>query len=505
MAKVWHWLAIAALLYSVAILLIQFISRDGLRGDEAALALNLVRRSYAELLQPLDFNQGAPVGFLFLEKFATQVFGNSEYALRFFPLLASIGSLVMLYGLGKRWLSPPALPLAIVMLGMLRRIVFHAVEAKQYASDIAIALILLLLSLRANQDKVDTRWKIAYAVTGAIAVWFSHPAVFILAGVELAHWLALPKVNIVDRIKAKLPTYLAWLVSFGGFYWIAVRSLNENSDLMTSWSNGFPSSPFDIIWVFDALGRMFFEPLSFVGPFDAVAIACFVFGCIAFYRKNRLAFWLCVAPILVTLAASFLQKYPFRGRLLLFLAPTILLAIAQGAYSTVAWFYDRVRTKPAIAKLIAVAIGSVLTICLYYVPLSASARLPFQPKLDEGLPKVLDYIHSQQQPEDTLYVFQKAQYQFLYYTTLDRYNFENYVIGVEELNDGQGMSDAEAERYAADLDRLGDRDRVWLVFSLTSLDDEIRFLRRHFNSYARQIDEVHALNAHAYLFQKRGS
>src|SRR5262245_35146626 len=65
--------------------------------DEAALALNFMNRSFAGLFAPLDSNQGAPVGFLILERLAYLVVGDSEYALRLVPLLFSIASLLLFY------------------------------------------------------------------------------------------------------------------------------------------------------------------------------------------------------------------------------------------------------------------------------------------------------------------------------------------------------------------------------------------------------------------------
>ena len=66
----------------------EYLGGRALWRDEASLALNLVHRSFAQLLQPLDHDQGAPVGFLWACKLATTLFGYGEYALRLVPLLA---------------------------------------------------------------------------------------------------------------------------------------------------------------------------------------------------------------------------------------------------------------------------------------------------------------------------------------------------------------------------------------------------------------------------------
>ena len=43
-----------------------------------------------ELTQLLDYHQAAPIGFLFIEKLSILVFGNHDYIMRLFPLLAGI-------------------------------------------------------------------------------------------------------------------------------------------------------------------------------------------------------------------------------------------------------------------------------------------------------------------------------------------------------------------------------------------------------------------------------
>jgi hypothetical protein len=82
---VWGFVALGCLLR-----LRQFLFDRALWNDESMLALNLIHRSPAELLRPLEYDQGAPIGFLLLEKMAQLSFGSSEMALRFLPLVCGI-------------------------------------------------------------------------------------------------------------------------------------------------------------------------------------------------------------------------------------------------------------------------------------------------------------------------------------------------------------------------------------------------------------------------------
>ena len=62
----WAW---SAILVGVVVRVWQYGLNRSLWVDEACCALNLIHRQYAELLRPLDYHQGAPLGFLFVERF----------------------------------------------------------------------------------------------------------------------------------------------------------------------------------------------------------------------------------------------------------------------------------------------------------------------------------------------------------------------------------------------------------------------------------------------------
>src|SRR6185503_14605680 len=95
---------IAALLILLGALLRvrQYLTGRSLWADEAMLALNIVNRNFAGLLQPLDYDQGAPIGFLLVEKIFNSVLGKNELALRLLPLLVGLISLWLFYRLLKQ-------------------------------------------------------------------------------------------------------------------------------------------------------------------------------------------------------------------------------------------------------------------------------------------------------------------------------------------------------------------------------------------------------------------
>jgi asparagine N-glycosylation enzyme membrane subunit Stt3 len=67
------------------------------------LALNIVNRGFADLFKPLEYDQGAPIGFLLVEKIFNLFLGRNEYALRLFPLILGLLSLWLFYLLLKRF------------------------------------------------------------------------------------------------------------------------------------------------------------------------------------------------------------------------------------------------------------------------------------------------------------------------------------------------------------------------------------------------------------------
>ncbi len=478
--------------FGIAIRLIQYLANRSLWADEAVLALNIVNRSYLELLQPLDYDQGAPIGFLMVEKLAVQILGNNEYALRLFPFVCGVGSLFLFYELGKKLIPKSSIIISLTLFASLAYLVYYSAEVKQYSSDVAIALVLYLLLLPLVQGKLNRVQMIKYCLVGATAIWFSHPSIFILASIGGSALLINFWQKYLSKVKHLLLIYSGWVLSFFIFYFVSLTNLTGNEILTTSWGDGFPSSPFDIIWMLDAFGKFFYKPLGFSKWVDGLAIVFFLLGCISCWLSRKKILLLLLSPLFMTFLASFLHQYPFRSRLVLFLTPFVIFLIAEGGS------YILTKSKSRPIKIISI----FLIILLLRQPLAKAIDLIEEPLNYSDIKPVLSYIRKHQQPGDILYVYQRGIYQFQYYAEKYGYQEGDYIIGVDDLDkyDGQELSITEMTRYEKDLDKLRGNKRVWLLFSHTHIPAERRFLNYYLNEIGLRIDTFEQPGSYVYLY-----
>jgi len=114
--------------------------------DEAMLAINIINHSFFGLTQqPLEYDQGAPIGFVFALKGITLLLGDSEYAFRLFSLLAGCLSLILMAFLAKKQLKKAGALVALALFASTNYLIYYSAETKQYMGDVLATLILLLL------------------------------------------------------------------------------------------------------------------------------------------------------------------------------------------------------------------------------------------------------------------------------------------------------------------------------------------------------------------------
>ena len=304
----------AILSYGVLLRLAQYLSNRSLWLDESMLSLNIIHRNFAELLRPLDYNQGAPIGFLMLQKALVRLLGPGEYALRLFPFLCGLASLFLFYYLAKKCLERSAVPMAIALFAMVLPLIYYSSEAKQYSSDVVVTLCLLSVAVSYLSRRLTLGRILLLGLLGAISVWLSHPAVFVLAGIGGSALLFCALEKRWPDIARLSVAFALWILSFIICYFVSFRSLAANQMLLGYWSFSFPpSQPLSVAGVEWLIGTFFQTFQSPVGlDLSGVAALGFLVGCIYIYRKQKQTFAILVFPILLTLAAAAACFLPYR-------------------------------------------------------------------------------------------------------------------------------------------------------------------------------------------------
>jgi uncharacterized membrane protein len=493
--KASDWKVIAAMFigFGVVLRLIPYLHNRSLWMDEAMLAKGILLKPFSQLLGLLDYRQMAPVGFLFIEKSWILNFGESEYVLRLFPLLAGILSLFLFYGVARRILTLRGATIALGLFAISEPLLYYSSELKPYSSDVAIALGIYLLGLVCIEK--ESRFipsLFLLSIAGAILIWFSYPAVFSLAGVGIALTLYCLKTQKWQHVAwLSLPAAF-WLGSFALNYFTTLV-LSQTPRMVKDWieNNGFmpmpPVSVEDLMWYPTAFFFMFREPggLSFHG----LAAFCFVIGWVLTFSEKRYACYMLTLPFLFTLLASGLHKYPFQGRLLLFLVPAMMIFIGAGV--------DRIMT---LARPTGRIVSVSLCVLLFLVPVQkAIANLLNPARMDrEEIRPVMTYLSQHYQKGDRLYLHHPSEPAFGYYAKR---------LGFEDIPYQRGVrSEQNWNKYVDELKGLRGNDRVWILFShvvKNSGVDEEKFFVHVLDGMGQQIDSFKRKDASVYLYELR--
>ncbi|HWO01866.1 MAG TPA: glycosyltransferase family 39 protein [Blastocatellia bacterium] len=472
----------------------QYLFRASLHIDEGALALNIINRSFAGLLQPLDSEQAAPVGFLFLEKLALLAFGDGEYSLRLIPFLSSIAAVFLFYEAARRCLEAWVATIAVAFFAVSSYVIYYGAQIKQYSSDIAITLLIVIAGFHLEARDLTARRAALFAGLGAVAVWLSHPSVLVLAGVATGLGLAALRHKDWRRFWKLAAVFAVWIMSFITFYLVSLRNLSGNLTLETSWAakGAFmplpPRSLADLTWLPGALIKMFTNPFGL--PFPVLALVVFLIGGFSLFLKNKRQLLILIAPILFTLLASGAHKYPFGRRLLLFLIPPVLLMVAAGAE------YIIEKKRPY-----SVLIGGALVALLLFQPVGGATRNMLHPRAAQDIRPILEYVRDRRKPGDAVYVYHHQRESFQYYAKKYGFDENECVMGVDARDKINRRANWEA--YGKDLDKLRGNRRVWLLFShvrkIKGVSEE-EFMTQYLDRFGVRLERFGRSGASAYLY-----
>lgn len=445
-------LAFAILLVGVGLHTVAFASERSLWIDEAMVALNIVERSPARLFEPLDRNQGAPVGFLLATKASVELFGPTEHALRLPAYLASLVGLGAFAIAAYRLLPHPSGHLALALFSVSPHVVAYAAECKQYSFDAAFAAVLLALAA----GRWNLRRGIVFAIAGALSVWCSHPALFVLAGLGIA----LFSNAILRRDRSSIFGLMllggVWLLSFAAVYLVNLRHLGHNDYLIHYWAGHFAPWP-NPIWYVDHALAFVIEPAGMAGESRAAQAALGIVAILGMATIGRRSFanvsLAFLVTIVLTLFASGVHLYPFAGRLLLFLVPMACLIWASGAV----WLTARLG-RP----------GHLFAWLIVIWPLSQSVEAIRHPARAEEIRPMLNHVKANWRESDRVYVYggsgdAGAGPAFDFYSP--RYDFP-----ADRVMRG-GIHRDDPTQYRVEISKLPS-GRTWILFTHRHRDEE---------------------------------
>jgi hypothetical protein len=370
-SEVWTWIFVAA---GVFLRVLEYSDNRQLYRDEEDLKKNLVGFAFYDFHTPLTEWQLAPPGFLALERLMILLPLQFPLAARLVPFACSIASMFLIRSVARRSVMPVAVPIGVGLFALTDWMLYYSVEIKQYSSDVALTLTALLLAAGPSLGrKMEThaasrRDFIILTAFGAIGVWFSHPLALVLAGVGSYLILTAAARKHWRQALAYTGMSLVWAVNFAGCYRVS-QGLKATDDFLDRWwAFAFlpipPRSLADLERIFWQSINVFDSPSGIVTPVGVLPSAfigsgLFLLGAWVLGRRWKGGLFLLVSPIVLAVLASSLHQYPFHGRLLLFLIPSVHLLVGEGS--------------AALARLV----GSKLTFAL-------CAFLLAQPLLDIG-------------------------------------------------------------------------------------------------------------------------
>lgn len=417
-----------------------------------------------------------PLYFLILH-FFVDALGVSEFALRFLSLAANVGSVALLYVLGRRMFSP-AVGLLTALLGTLSPFyIWFAQEARPYALVLLWSLLGMYALMRLTppspspyqrEGKSGVRWALLYVLSTIAALYTNYYAVFLLpfhALLILALvWRDAPnrKFVLLPALPALSALFLLPIIARG-----AAGNVNSGPsfvslgvilrDMLNSFSIGLTLDSAQAGWV------------------DASMLLVFLIGMVTYSRHTSYVllfapFAFLLVPTLVLYAASYVRPLYQNSRYLIAASPGFYLGLAVGMAAL-----GRQRRFVALPALAIFMIGAIVSLNNLY----------FNPRYGKDDHRAwADSLRERVHPNDFLILDSPhTEELFRYYAS----NVVPYAT-LPILSDfGSEPSSYDADRTAV-RDAFAKNERVWFLSMHAPFDDPDGRVEKLLNQEAVLLD-----------------
>ena len=399
-----------------------FLARPSLLLDEVRLALNIGAHSWLELTRRLDYDQTAPLLFLWAEKLVTRLGGVNEYTLRAVPFAAAVTMPVLVWLVARRLMGGGGAVMAAALAAVSPLVLQYCRQVKPYTLDAVVALSLLWLGLDWLGTPREQRHVRRLAVACVVAPWLSVVSAFCLAGL-----LGV----VATEPSARRPSWrvlaLLALVSGGSFavaYVWMYRPVANSPYMAQFWHASLLSigEPGFFARLWQGTRELFWQ--TFVGgttepgapplideladPVGGILLVFWLFGLRRMAQGAGLRpGLLVVAPLGAALAASSVGRYPIAARTMLFAVPALVLGVSCGWIAVVR----------AVAPQLQAVAGVGTAACLLGLSLPLDLNLLRHRNAFENVREAVQEYERRRAPRESIYVFTAALPAWTFYTT----------------------------------------------------------------------------------------
>lgn len=467
--------------------LFHFFSNRSLWLDEGYLTSSLLKMNYFDLAtKPLDYQQKAPFGFLWLVRFFINAFGKSEFVLRIVPLFSGISSMLFFIRVCKYFLSDIGALLAVAILCLSPALIYHSVEIKQYSTELFCTILSIFFFIKYGH-KNDYKQKIIWGLIGGILLWFSYSAIFVLGGIGAGLTINCLINKNWNKLLINIIPLSMWLASFVINYFCFINKNVETSWVVYwfSFYNNFmpfpPKSLLDLNWFILNIYRMLDYPLGLLWNFmdftskpylsqlfkmPILPILLLLAGVFSFFRYSKEIFLIILFPIILVCIASGMKLYPLTERFWVFICPFFILLIARGFEYF--WMYSKIHFVK-IGIFILLLVGPIVADAL-----SISNYESFYVHKKSFQKEMFSFINSNLKKGDVVYIYWNELPGYRVYKDLYRYNFPA-IEGIDYRFSSKNLTEYN-KNLKNDFKVFSKYKRVWLIFNhkfLANIGDKI--------------------------------
>ncbi|HLC96376.1 MAG TPA: glycosyltransferase family 39 protein [Candidatus Nanoarchaeia archaeon] len=340
-----HRLLIAVILIGVFLRVFN-LGTESIWTDEAVSLIEATQPSFNDIASMVADKELLPYGYHLILHYWIDLFGISEFTIRFLSALFSTASILILFLLTRKVFSDKTAFLAALLMSTAMLEIVYAQEARPYALFGFLALLsTLFLVYFVNEQK--KRHLAAYGFVTLIALYINYMALFLIL------FQSLVFIKYRKQWKAWLTTQITLFILFLPLIPFMVgQALNK----YPAWVNALPK--FGVPEFLSKLGVFFFALPVLL--FLAIAFFLVIFIKIKKIPFNATIFFIALIALALIIfsSLSIIMRPLSLVRHSFFLVPLIYVAIAWGIFQL---------KKHKTACIVAILIFNLITLTIYYV------------------------------------------------------------------------------------------------------------------------------------------